>query len=399
MRAKWYAGVVVLIGAAVAASRGDDPPKPAPTTNDLGKMLVNKVARVKEGDIVQISGMASDVALLESVLVECEKAGAEGTIMLTPGNATARRLYTDVPEKFDKRRPVLAEKLAETITVSFSIESSDADSLADIPPERIQARVEASLPASEKMQKRNVRMVSIGNGVYPTEARAKELGLTKDELAALFRSGLAADPAVIAANGTKVKEKLAAGKEVKVACPNGTELTLGVAKRPVLITDGVISDEKIKAGGAACQVWLPAGETYLVPVVGTGTGRVVVSRTLWEGKEITDLKVTFKDGKVTELTAKPSPGFERLQAAYKASGAGKDELGVLDVGVNPNVKLPAKSKDGLYMAAGMVTVCVGINTWAGGENKCPFGFVLFIRDATLTVDGAEVVKAGELKLK
>jgi leucyl aminopeptidase (aminopeptidase T) len=241
--------------------------------------------------------------------------------------------------------------------------------------------------------------VFIGNGLYPTDSRAKELGMTKDELASMFQSGLAVDSGAVAATGAILKEKLEAGKQVRIICPNGTDLTLGVAKRTVSVTDGVISDEKLKAGGSACQVWLPAGEAYLVPVAGSATGTVVIKQSLWEGKEINDLKITFKNGRSEEMSAKPGPGFDRLQEAYKVAGPRKDELGALDIGLNPNVRLPAKCKDGAFMAAGMVTVTTGTNTWAGGDNKCPFGRALFIQNATLTVDGIELVKGGVLNVK
>ena len=294
-----------------------------------------------------------------------------------------------MPARFDKRQLTLREKLADTVTVSFGVDNYDATLTADLPPERVQARAEAALPITEKMLKRNVRQVSIGNGLYPNDARAKELGLTKDELAEMFRSGLMADPATVAANGTKLKEKLEAGKEVRIMCPNGTDLTLGVTKRPVSVTDGVISDEKLKAGGgAACQG--VAARFSVKPssfrLRGTATGKVVVARMVWEGKEINDLKITFKDGKVEENDRQAESRIRAAPGGVQGGflGPGKDELEPrLDIGLNPNVKLPAKAKDGQFMVAGMVTVTTGGNTWAGGENKCPFGNVLFIRDRRL----------------
>jgi hypothetical protein len=36
---------------------------------------------------------------------------------------------------------------------------------------------------------------------------------------------------------------------------------------------------------------------------------------------------------------------------------------------------------------------------AGGDNRCPFGDAMDVRDATRTVDGTELIKDGDLKLK
>lgn len=392
---------VALLAVVFGVCFAEDPPKSGsmPTTDKLAKNLVTKVARVKEGDVVLISGKATDASFLDSLYIECNKVGAEGLVSLNLSDTAYRRLYTEVPSKFDKRRLAMMEQLADLVTVTFSMDYNDTTVMADLPPERIQARSAANNPVLEKKLKRNVRQVFIGNGLYPTDSRAKELGLTMGELASIFQSGLAVDSEAIAVNGDKLKEKLEGGKQVRIMCPNGTDLTLEVTKRPMSITDGVISDAKLKAGGTACQVWLPAGEAYLVPVAGSASGRVVVEQTVWEGKEINDLKITFKNGKIEEMSAKPGPGFERLQAAYKVAGLGKDELSALDIGLNPNVKLPARCKDGVFMATGMVTVTTGGNLWAGGDNKCPFGIALFIRDGSLTVDGNELVKGGVLNVK
>src|SRR5438067_4427406 len=101
------------------------------------------------------------------------------------------------------------------------------------------------------------------------------------------------------------------------------------------VSDGLLSDDKLKKGGPVCQVWLPAGEVYLAPVPGTAEGKVVVERMLLEGKEVRGLRLTFKKGKLTEMKAES--GLEQIQALYDAAGPGKDEFSVLDIGINPAV--------------------------------------------------------------
>jgi len=195
--------------------------------------------------------------------------------------------------------------------------------------------------------------------------------------------------------GEKLKKLLADGKEIHLTNPNGTDLKASIEKRTVFVSDGVITDEKLKQGGAACWTWLPAGEVYVAVAPGTAEGRVVVDRMFYEGKEINDLVIGVKKGKVVSLEAKAND--DRLQAAYKAAGEGKDRFGVIDVGINPNVKLPAKGKVLTFMPAGMVTVNIGNDTWAGGDVSIPFGLAGFLPGSTLTVDGTTVVEKGALK--
>ena len=58
--------------------------------------------------------------------------------------------------------------------------------------------------------------------------------------------------------GEQVKAALAGGNEVHITNPNGTDLKLRVQGRPVLVSDGIISADDLKAGGAAVSAY-PAG--------------------------------------------------------------------------------------------------------------------------------------------
>ena len=162
-----------------------------------------------------------------------------------------------------------------------------------------------------------------------------------------------------------------------------------------MVSDGVIDEAKRKQGGAACWTYLPAGEVYVSTATGTAEGRVVVDRVYFEGKEINDLTMLVKGGKVVSLKAKTNG--DRLEAAFKAAAAGKDRFGVIDVGVNPNVRPPANSKVLAATPAGMVSVYVGNDTWAGGDDNTPFSLTGYLPAATLQVDGAVIVNKGELK--
>ena len=46
------------------------------------------------------------------------------------------------------------------------------------------------------------------------------------------------------------------------------------------------------------MIWLPAGEVYLAPVIGSANGIVIVDRHFYQGNLITNLKLTFKNGKL-----------------------------------------------------------------------------------------------------
>ena len=243
--------------------------------------------------------------------------------------------------------------------------------------------------------KRNVRIIFLGNGLYPTPSRAKQFGLSEAELAKLFWNGVNTDYTQLQATGAKVKNVLAEGKQIHLTQANGTDLKASIEKRPVLVSDGVIDEAKRKQGGAACWTYLPAGEVYVSTATGTAEGRIVVDRVYFEGKEINDLTIAVNGGKVVSLKARTNG--DRLEAAFKAAAAGKDRFGVIDIGVNPNVRLPADGKVLAATPAGMISVYAGNDTWAGGDDNTPFSLTGYLPAATLQVDGEAIVNKGELR--
>lgn len=365
-----------------------------PEPNALAIRLVRQVARVREGDLVQIVGGSEDTALLESLAVHVRRQGGDPLITLKTGRLF-RRFLEDVPAKYDSKPPELERKLAEWIHARIVVESGDFD-LAGVglPADRLHAATQANEAYEAVLLKRGVRQVYLGNGLYPTVARARAVGLSHDELSSLFWGGVNVDLETLQKRAELVRQTLAAAKEVRLTHANGTDLKLRVAGRPVHVSDGIVTPEKEKRGGAACQVWLPAGEVYVTPVPDSVEGVVVIDRLPLEGKEVVGLRMTFSAGRLKNMTAKS--GLERLQALYDAAGKGRDAFGFLDIGVNPNVKLTAESKLFAWMAGGVVTLGLGRNDWAGGDNTTAFGVAGQLLEATLQADDHLIIDRGVL---
>ncbi len=364
-------------------------------TEALAQKLVNQCANIHEGEFVMVSGGVRDLELLEDIVVNVGKKGAF-PILTIGSDRMNRRWVTEVPVKYDSRVPEGDLKLFGFITAMISVDYSEAIGLfADIPAERLVARGKAYEPVNELIAERNVKGVSLGNGLYPSEANAKQYGLTEKELSDLFWKGVNVDYAKLEASGKSIQAKFAGGKEVQLTNPNGTDLKMRIEKRPMLVSDGVLSTEDLKKGFAASQVYLPAGEAFLAPVAGTAEGKVIVDRQFYQGKEITGLTLIFKAGKLTSMTAKS--GLEPLKKLYDAAGAGKEEFAFIDLGINPNVTVKPGSKLVAWMPAGMVTIGIGNNVWAGGENKIPYSLSCFIPGSTLKVDGKALVENGVLE--
>lgn len=373
----------------LAASSGPD-------FKTTSRTIVNECAGINEGDTVLISGKPSDLELLENFAVDVRKVGAFPLITVAT-EKLGRRMYDEVPAKYDSQANQFDAKLAGIVTAAISIESTDTYGLySDVPPERSAARMAANQSVQDAWLKRNIRSVSLGNGLFPTEATAKLYGLTTDQLADIFWKGVNTDYSKLQNTGNSIKATVAAAKDARITNPNGTDLKFSLASRPVFVSDGVISADDRAKGGPACQVWLPAGEVYVTPVNGSAEGTVVVDRYIFQGQDITGLKLTFKAGKCTDMTAK-SGAIDKLKAQYAAATGGKDVFSLVDIGINENVSIPQGSKLQSWIPAGMVTIGVGGNTWAGGDNTATFFLNGFLPGSTLTLDGKSLVENGALK--
>jgi len=361
----------------------------------LAQKLVTQCGAIKEGEIVMVFGSVRDNELLEDIVVNVRKQGAFPLLVIGSDRMT-RRMFTEVPVKYDTQTPELDMKFSGFVNAIISIETNENPGLlSDIAPERFVNRNKAYEPVNEMMIKRNVKGISLGNGMYPTEALARQYGLTLNELTDMFWNGVNVDYPKLEATGKSVKSALMAGKEVHITNPNGTDLKVRIENRPVLVSDGALSPEDLQKGYASSQVYLPAGEVYLSPVPGTAEGKIVVENAFYQAKEIAGLTLTFSKGKLTSMTAKS--GIEPLKAYYDAAEAGKEDFSAIDLGINPNIKLKPGSKFTNWVPAGMLTVAVGNNQWAGGDNKSSFGFQFFLPGCTVNVDGKTLVDKGDLK--
>jgi aminopeptidase len=397
MKTKWiFSTAILLLSLSFVTKAQPLLSKTRAADNEaLAQKIVNQCANIREGEFVMITGGARDMDLLEDIVVNVGKLGAFPLLTLG-SDRMIRRWMTEVPEKYDTRSPESDLKLFSFITTQINVDYGESPGLlSDIPPDRFITRGKAYEPVNELMEKRNIKGVSLGNGLYPTEANAKQFGLSQKELSDIFWKGVNVDYPKLEASGKSVQALLSKGKEVHITNPNGTDITMRIENRQAIVSDGVLSADDLKKGFASSQVYLPAGEAYISPVPGTAEGKVVVDRQFFQDKEIIGLTLTFKAGKLTSITAKS--GLEPLKAFYDAAGSGKEEFAFIDLGLNPDVHLKPGSKLVAWMPAGMVTVGIGNNVWAGGENKTSFSIASFLPGSTLKIDGKVLVENGMLK--
>jgi leucyl aminopeptidase (aminopeptidase T) len=350
-------------------------------------------ARIKPGDRVLVTGSVRDADLLEDLAVEAMKLGGQQMIAIGSDRLT-RRSYDDVPAVFDTLSPTLGFALVNSFEVQLGVDVGESDSvLAGVPPARLAARAQVGVPVNTASLKRGVRSVNVGNGLYPTAALARRLGVARSDLANVFWRAVAVAPESLQARGAAARATLTGGRRVTVTAPNGTNISFDVIGAKTFLSDGALAPQAPQ--GAAWATWLPAGELLATPVVGTAEGKVVIDKVVVRGTEVVGLTLMFGRGRLTSMTA--TSGVEAIQVSYDAAGGAKDLFGYIDLGLNPEVRLPLNTGGIVWMAAGAVTIAFGDNQYVGGTNVSDFSMVGALAGATVSVDGRAIVENGVLK--
>jgi leucyl aminopeptidase (aminopeptidase T) len=151
----------------------------------------------------------------------------------------------------------------------------------------------------------------------------------------------------------------------------------------------------VAASGVA-QVWLPAGEIYACTDPKTANGTLVVPHLSFRGVPTTNIRMTFKAGRMTEFKA--DKNAKMLQEFFKLAKGDIGVLSVLDIGLNPNSRPLTGSPYASFEMEGVVTLGIGNSSWAGCDVEADSGLSMHIPEATLTIDGVPSVENGRLKI-
>lgn len=383
--------------AAASPAPAADPAAPTVDVEQLATRIVTQSAGVQEGEVVLISGLSRDADLLEALAVAVRKQGGHPWLMYS-SERLRKRLFFDVPAKYDSQVDPAELAMVKFAKVAINIGNGQTvDLFEGADPARMAARGEAGVTVAEAVRAAGMRSVEIGNGLYPTTWRAERMGLEQAALSKLFWEGINLDYTQLQQQAEALRATLASARDVHVSHPNGTDIRFSIAGRKVVSSDGLISEADRKAGGAALAVYLPAGEVMTSAVRGSANGKLVQTANFYRGKPVDNLTLEFKDGKLVSMSG-GGAGYAGFKAEYDAVKlAGKDEFSAFDLGINPNIQLPAEAKVGNWVPSGMVTLGVGNDIWAGGSNNVPYSQDIHLAGATVTLDGAVLVDKGVLK--
>jgi len=240
---------------------------------------------------------------------------------------------------------------------------------------------------AEKWGIRGVRL-SLG---YATPERAAAYGLDADAWRRMLLDASALDPKVLQGPGKKIQRALRGKGRVEVTAPNGTDFTFDLPDRSVWLTDGVTDAEDVKEGNNMSN--LPGGTVSSTVDETSGDGVFIADRPgAYLGKWMKGISFEFKDGRLKEYHVRE--GGERVGEDFREEkNATKQRLSSFIVGLNPAIRYGFLQDT---LAAGAFHLGFGDNEEDGGKNKGDFYLGGTLSNATVAVDGKEILRGGKV---
>jgi aminopeptidase len=298
----------------------------------LADVLVGYSIAVKKNDVVLIRGPA----LAESLIVACAR-----RVLQAGGCPIVRGEIDGVDEALLKLgKPhqlgfIAASDRLDMETVDCLLViwgSANTRALTGVDPQAQKARSLARGVISEVFMKRiaakgRKRLRWVGTQ-FPCASSAQDAEMSmRDYAEFVFNAGLLhlPDPAAawrkVRASQQKVCDVLNKAREVRFVTPQGTDLTVGVEGRYWVNADGTAN--------------FPDGEVFSAPIEDSTEGVVRYSfPAVYGGREVTDVVLRFRNGKVVEATASKNEAFLHNMLEQDA---GAKILGEIAIGTNYSI--------------------------------------------------------------
>ncbi len=361
--------------------------------DETAEQIVNQSLNVQPGEIVLINGNANDIELMGAMQVAVNKAGGEPLLQIGLPHANKRSMMETPIEYLSQIRTGQLTLIRMVDAVINVASISDPGLFADVPEERMEATRKAGAVLNTAFSNASIRSVTLGQtGGVPTDAYAKSINADPKAMKDMFWKAVSVKPDALAMTARKISSMFAPGAKARIKTDDGTDLTFKIGTHGSRINAGRTADVGASQGGSS--VWLPAGEAYTCIDVDSASGTLFVPSMQFRGKPVKDLKMSFKNGMMTGLSA--GSNEKMLKEFFASTDDATKRLSVMSVGLNRESQPIEGSDYRSWEMGGMVTLGLGNNSWAGGDNLSDAGFTAHVLGSTLEIGRTKVVSDGAL---
>jgi len=275
-----------------------------PRLEKLADVLVNYSTAVQPGQLVRISGPPVATPLVVELYRKVIAAGGHPLARTVP-EELQEIFFKEASEEQLKFLNPLSLHEVERIDCSIGIWGEEnTKALSNCDPKKMGLASSARKPIMETFLRRAAEGQLKWCGTqFPTQASGQDAEMSLAEYEDfVFRAGLLhlADPVAawkqISQRQQKLADFLNGKRDYHVVASNGTDVRMSVVGRKWINCDGHEN--------------FPDGEVFTGPVIESVNGTIAFSfPAVHHGREVTDVRLTFKNGKVTEASASKGEDF------------------------------------------------------------------------------------------
>jgi len=364
---------------------------PDPRVETVAKILVDYSVEVRPNQLVRISGGQEGAPLILAVYQKVLERGAHPFLQVEPEEAE-ELLYTYASDAQLDYIPPFMKGVIEQIDAGIAIWTDvNTKQLTNADPAKQSRRAVAMRPLSDRLLERAAKKELRWSGtIHPTQAFAQDAEMSLREFEDFVYSACLVDePDPIRAwkkvskEQQRVTDWLNKARQIHVVGPD-TDLKLEVTGRKWINCDGHEN--------------FPDGEVFTGPIEDSLNGHIRYTYpACYFGREVEDVRLQFKDGKVVKATAAKN---EQVLLKMLESDKGAKYVGEFAFGTNSGIQRFTKNTLFDEKIGGTIHLALGKGyPESGSKNKSAihWDMVCDLRDGgEVRVDGTVFLKDGKI---
>jgi aminopeptidase len=296
-----------------------------PRIKKLAHVLLHYSIKLKKGQLVKLAGPTLALPLLRELYAEALQLGAYPFVRMSD-EGLEEIYYKHANEDQLKYIPPMAKLEVEKIDALVSIWAfANSKNLSGIDPKKQAMARKSNFVIMKRFHDRSGKgLLNWVGSLYPTHASAQDAGMSLSDYEDFVYGACKVDKADPIAEWKKASQYnqklinyLKTKRVIRVTAPD-TDLIYKTGGRPWINCDGASN--------------FPDGEVFTSPVEDSVNGYIRYSfPAIYSGREVEDVRLEFKDGKVIKATA--AKGQDFLEAMLNIDKGAK-LLGEAAIGTN-----------------------------------------------------------------
>ena len=352
-------------------------------TQKLAKLLVNYSVFAKPNENIIISGNTESEPLLLALYKEVILAGAHPVLKIGLKGASPFFYKHAKAHQINKYPDILEHTINNSHKYIGVASESNTKELFNCNPRKITARAKVTRKISDLICNNAPKMFRATTS-YPTEALAQDAEMSLNDYETFFYKACLQNWKTLGIKMNKIKSEFKKNSKVHLI-GKGVDLKMQVRGNLAKIDDGKEN--------------MPGGEVFMAPIRESLNGKIKFDYpALRDGKEVTDIELTFKDGKVIEAKASKNEDFLREMLATDENASYVGELGI---GCNP--KINKFTKDLLFdeKIGGTIHLAIGAaykENGGGNDSAIHLDIVKDMKKGRIVVDNKIIQENGKWKI-